>query len=159
MNTDSVKIFIHSRLFAGIIVGVSIVVIVIFVFEAGILVGYHEAQFSSQWGENYEQNFGGNTGISRVLGMPDGHGPNPHGTFGKILSVSPSAIVIINDQQAEQKILLGTTTIIRSQKNTMGTSSLAAGEYAVVLGEPNMQGEIVAGLIRVIPIPAGMKIP
>ena len=147
---DSLSHFVRSRLFAGILIGVGIMFILVCVFEAGVSLGYHEATFSSHWGANYEQNFG-NGGMQGSMGIPDGHDPEPHGTAGQIISISGSTIVVQNTDRQEQKIVISSSTVIRNQENTMTAASLATGDYVVIVGNPDNQGNIEASLIRIIP--------
>jgi hypothetical protein len=149
MNTDSLKTFVRSRLFVGIIAGIGTLFIVLCIFQVGILVGYREAMYSSGFGKNYARNFGGTT----MFGMPDGHEPTPHGDEGKILSIDGSTIVIDNDQQPEQKVLIDSGTIIRDGESTVSASTLTVGNYVVVVGSPDSQDEIDAKLIRILPAP------
>jgi Domain of unknown function (DUF5666) len=157
MSKDSLTHFFRSKLFAGIIAGVGITLIAVFIFEVGVTIGYHEATFSEGWGANYAKNFGG---PSNDMGLPDAHLPQPNGTFGKIISVSSTTpagttIVIDNTSKPEQKVLVTSDTTIRDHENTDTASSLTVGAYAVVVGTPDDQGEIEAKLIRLVPAPTG----
>ena len=49
MSKESFVTFFRSKLFAGIVAGVCIMLVAICVFEAGVVVGYHEASFSARW--------------------------------------------------------------------------------------------------------------
>ena len=149
---DSLNHFFRSRLFAGILLGVGAMFILVCAFEAGVAVGYHEATFSSHWGANYERNFGGND-MDGSIGLPDGHEPQPHGTTGQIISVAGSNIVVQNSQRQEQKIIISTNTTIRNEENTVSMSGLSVGMYVVVVGDPDNDGDIDASLIRIIPSP------
>jgi hypothetical protein len=158
MSKESLAQFFQSKLFAGIIVGVCIMLVVICIFEAGVVVGYHEASFSSHWGENYGANFS-DTNPSNQMGLPDMHEPTPDGILGKIISVdsastSSTTIVISSTQKPEEKILIDANTEIRSRESTLTISSLKIGTYVVVLGTPNDQGEVQANLIRIVPAPS-----
>jgi hypothetical protein len=160
MSKDQLTEFFRSRLFAGIIAGVGITLIAVFIFEVGVTVGYHEATFSEHWGSSYGNNFGG---PSNTMGLPDNHLPQPNGTFGKIISISTATssasdtvITIENSQKPEQSVLVTSDTSIRDHENTVTVSSLTVGSYAVVVGDPDNQGEIEAKLIRLVPAPAGM---
>ena len=156
MTKESLADFFESKLFAGIVAGVCIMLVIICIFESGVLVGYHEATYSSHWGENYGRNFG--SGPMSANGLPDARLPLPDGTMGKILSISNASasstqIVISNTQNAEEKVLIDTNTIIRDHENTISASTLVPGAYAVVLGSPDEHGEILAKLIRLVPAP------
>ena len=157
MSKEALGQFFKSKLFAGIIVGVCGMLVVICIFEAGVIIGYHEAEFSSHWGENYGRNFA-NSSSSNPMGFPDMRAPTPDGILGKIVSISPTSassttIILSNNLKPEEKILIDSGTIIRDHENTLSASELTMGAYIVVLGIPNDQGEIQANLIRVVPAP------
>jgi hypothetical protein len=158
LSKDSLSNFVRSRLFAGIIIGVGVIIVLLCIFEAGIAVGYHEAVFSSHWGANYERNFGDDS-MMGSMGLPDGHDPDPHGAIGQILSMSSSTLVIENDQKQEQKILIDKDTTVRNLENTISASALTVGNFVVVVGDPNDQGTIDAKLIRIIPAPPSSSVP
>ncbi len=151
MTKDSLTQFVHSRLFAGIVTGIGIMLAVVFIFEAGVFVGFHEAQFSSHWGANYGRNFGGPEGMPGMMAGFDHGLPDPHGAFGEVVSVSSSTLTIINIQKQEQKVILDDDTIIRNRETTLSPTQLTAGMHVVVLGEPSETGEVTAKLIRVMP--------
>jgi hypothetical protein len=155
-HSRSLSQFVKSKLFAGVVMGVAITLVVICIFEAGVALGYHEATFSSHWGENYSTNFGGTD-----YGL-DSHQPTAHGSIGKILSVSTSGatttLVVDGDSHPEQKVLVDSDTTIRSQENTMTVSSLTAGTYVVILGTPDDQGVIDAKLVRIVPSPTSVPL-
>ena len=154
MSKETIAEFFRSKLFAGIVLGVCTILIMLCIFEAGVMVGYHEASFSSRWGQNYERNFGG---MGMMPGLPDAHLPNPDGTFGKIISVSTQAstttLVVNSAQNPEEKIIIGSDALVRDHQNTLSSAALSVGSYVVVLGAPNDQGEIEAKLVRVVPAP------
>jgi hypothetical protein len=154
MSKESLAEFFQSKMFAGIVAGVCIMLVVICIFEVGVIVGYHEASFSSSWGENYGRNFGNSNGMPA---LPDMNLPAPGGILGKIVSVSTVAstttIVVSGIQLPEEKILIDANTIIRDHENTIQPSGLTVGSYVVVLGAPDTQGTIQAKLIRVVPAP------
>jgi hypothetical protein len=158
MHNGKLTEFFRSKLFAGIIAGIGITLIAVFIFEAGVSIGYHEATFSERWGAEYGNNFGGPT--NGDMGLPDMHLPQPNGTFGKIISVTPgtssTTIVIENSEKPEQEVLVTGDTTIRDHENTVQSSALVVGSYAVVVGDPDSQGEIEAKLIRLVPAPAGV---
>ena len=158
ITKDSLSQFVRSRLFAGIMLGVAVMLVLVCVFEAGVALGYHEAVFSSHWGANYERNFGG-TGMQVMMGVPDGHGPEAFGAIGQIISIASSTMVVQNNDQQEEKVIFNGNTVIRNQEITIPASSLSAGTYVVVVGTPDNQGTIDASLIRIIPAPPTPSTP
>jgi hypothetical protein len=149
MHRDKFETFVRSKHFTQGMYILGGVLIVVFIFEAGYGIGYHRAMFVSHWSENYSRNFGG-PGMQAIF---DERVPNPHGTFGKIISIGSSTLTIANDQQPEQTIEISDDTLIRDHETTLTISKLQNGNYIVVLGVPDEQGEIDAKLIRVIPPP------
>ncbi len=154
MTKASLTVFVRSRLFAGIVTGIGIMLIVIFIFEAGVFVGFHEAQFSSRWGENYQRNFGGPIMITRG-DMPefDHSLPEAHGAFGTVVSVSSTTLTILGSQKQEQKVVLTDDTVVRDHETSLKPSDLKSGMFVVAIGDPDDSGEVTAKLIRVMPAP------
>jgi len=151
MDHKDVTAFVNSPRFVPILIGIVCIILAVFIFEVGVVVGFHKAEFAEHWQENYDRNFG----PSMMYGMPGSGMPNPHGATGKIISITPPTFIIAGGNEPEKIVRVSDDTIIRNGNQTVGTSTLAAGEYVVILGVPNDEGEIEAGLIRVLPAPAG----
>lgn len=134
-----------------IIVGL---VILLFVFKAGMFVGFTKARFSFNWDKNYHLNFGGPGGF-----MPEFDERNfmaPHGTFGAIVKIDGSTIVIKGDDGLEKIILISDQTDIREFRDRLAAADLKVDAKIVVIGEPDEQGQINAKFIRILPPePAG----
>ncbi len=157
MKRETIVEFFRSKIFAGIIIGICIMLVAIFVFEVGVSVGYHEAIFSNRWNQNYSQNFSG----LNSFGFSDPHTPNPDGTLGKIVSITTDSsgsttLIMMSKQKLEEKILITSNTILRDNLKTISVSDLSAGAYAVVIGTPDTKGEIVASLLRLVPSPTAL---
>jgi hypothetical protein len=138
--------------FKKVIIAIGTLSIVLIIFNAGIFVGYHKAQFSQARGEMFKRGFND----PKFFLAPFMHGKNdqnPHGTVGKILSISDGKALIELPDEVEQTILIGTSTIIRYSKNATTTQSLVAGDFVAVIGTPHTDGDIQASFIRVLPPP------
>jgi hypothetical protein len=158
MKKETVVEFFRSKLFAGIVIGICIMLVVICIFEVGVIVGYHEADFSNRWSENYNKNFAQSNSFAGTMGIPDSHVPSPDGILGKIISASTDSsgtttLVVSSPQKPEEKIIVDGNTVIRDHENTVTASSLTTGTYAVVIGAPNSDGELHASLVRIVPSP------
>lgn len=141
-----------SKLAMGILAGIGAVVLALLVFRAGVYVGMRKADFSYRWGENYHRNFGGpREGF--MPGMFREGEPSAHGAFGKIISLSMPTFTVESSEGVEKLVRIGDGTAIVQFHEPVASSSLAVGDYVVVIGEPNTQGEIEAGLVRVMPAP------
>lgn len=150
--------FFQSKLFKGIILGIGIFAILLFVFWAGMFVASKKADFSFKWGENYHRNFAGPQEgfFSDFMGKDF---MDAHGIFGQIIKIDPStssgqAVLVIKDKDNTEKVvLIKDDTTIRRFRDNLKLSDLKVGDYIVVIGDPNDAGQIEAKLIRIIPPP------
>lgn len=147
------KVF-ESKIFVGILYGIGIVIILLFVLRAGISIGFHKASFGRAWGDNYERNFG------MMPGRPMFGGdnfPNAHGAAGKIIKIELPTIIVQDKDNTEKVVLLKNDTQIQKIKENITSSDLKIDDFAVIVGNPNSTGQIEAKLIRIMP--AGMPVP
>ena len=154
MDTDN---FFQSKLFKGIILGISGMIILVFVFGLGVFVGIKKADFSFRWADQYHKNFGGPQGgfFGDMMGQ-DFTASN--GVFGQIVKIVPPAgpgqpttLVIKGKDNVEKNILVDDKTIIVYQKENIKVSDIQINTSIVVIGEPDNSGQIEAELIRVMP--------
>ena len=147
---------------ASVIVGIFIIALVS--FAMGVAVGFHKAQFSFRFGENYERNFmgprpemmgpNGPIGPMGMMGEKikdfEGQGfRNGHGVAGTIISVSDNSIVIKDKDGKEDTIAVSDKTVINRGRDTIKIGDLKNDEDIAVIGKPGENGAIDAGLIRV----------
>ncbi len=130
-----------------------VLIAALLIFWLGITVGFHKADFSYRWGENYHRNFGGPRGGF----IPDRFMPelgkdfiNSNGTYGKIAKIELPTITVLSDE-AEKVVLIKDNTVIRRLKEEIKAQDLKLDEYIVVVGEPNDKAQIEAKLIRIMP--------
>jgi len=147
MNHQDIASFMKSNTLVKVLAGLGVLIIAVFIFEAGMVVGFHKAAFTYHWQENYEHNFG----PSGMGLMPGAGAPNPHGTEGKIVSVSLPTFVVAGPNENERTIFVDDDTIIRDGAATVNTSDLAVGKFVIVLGAPDDTGVVKASFIRVMP--------
>jgi|SRR6185312_4778561 len=123
--------------------------VLLFVFQAGVVVGIHRADFSGHLGDNYSRMFDGGrpTGFAAMM-MPSQ--PLGYGTSGKVLSVASGTITVSTTDNLEKIVKVNADTVIRESRNTATTTDIKAGDSIVVVGAPNAQGEIDAKLIRIV---------
>jgi len=156
MEQEKQEIKIKRDTLKKIIIGIAIFVVAVLLFGAGIFVGEMKARFSYRWAESYHQNFGGPQGgfFGNWRMIPPDRGLiQGHGTFGKIIKIEGSTLVIKGDNDAEKIILIKDNTIIERLRETIKPADLKVDDYIVVIGEPNDAGQIEARLIRVMPLP------
>lgn len=136
-----------------IIVGLAGFAVILLIFGAGMVVGGMKARFSYRWAESYHENFagpqGGFIGDWRRFPVPPGDFVESHGTFGEILKINDSDLVVKGRGDVEKVILLTKDTIIQKGRNTIKKEELKVGDSIVIIGSPNNEGQIEAKLIRV----------
>lgn len=122
--------------------------VTLFVFGAGMFVGFHKANFSYRWAERYHQNFGGPRGGF----FEDFRGKDfidAHGTAGSVLSVDGNVVTIKGRGDTEKVIVINGDTAIRLRGGAGTSTDIAVGDDVVTIGAPDEQGEIAAKLIRI----------
>lgn len=143
--------FFKSKKFYIITWSLAGIMILLLVFKAGVIVGYKKASFSYGWGESYHRNFGGpRSGFSRNFFDKEDF-IESHGTFGQIMKIDGSTLVVKGRDNAEKIVLVKDDTSLRSKRDTAVLSDLKINDYIVIIGQPNNQGQIEAKLIRIMP--------
>lgn len=139
---------IQSKLFRRILWGFALLVFVGVIFEGGVVVGYHKAGFSHEWGDNYYQLFGEHLfGDDNDAGFG---GPTiSHGVTGRVIFVAPDSFVVSGQDGVEKMIILTDDTTIRYGREDVAQSSLMVGDQVVVIGQPTNKGQIEAQLVRI----------
>ncbi len=97
--------FFVGKLFKGVVLGLVALAVLLFVFKAGMIVGFYKAGFSSRWKENYDRNFGGPRTMGMMRGLNDRDVMRAHGVFGQVLKIDETALVI-KDRDGAEKIVL-----------------------------------------------------
>lgn len=144
----------ESKILVGILYGIGIVIILLFVLSIGISIGFRKASFGRAWGDNYERNFGMMPGRP-ILGKDNF--PNAHGANGKIIKIELPTIIVQDKDNTEKVILIKDDTKIQKMMSEVKTSDLLVNDFVVIIGSPNTEGQIEAKLIRIMP--AGMPVP
>lgn len=143
MNKDILK---------KIIIGLAGFVLVVLIFGAGTFVGGMKARFSYRWAENYHRNFGGPR--NGFMGDWRNFPPAPenfiesHGTFGEIIKINGSDLVIKGQNDMEKVVIITKDTVIKRGKETIKKEDLKVNDYIVVIGSSDDKGQIEAKLIR-----------
>jgi hypothetical protein len=156
MDTD--KIF-KSKLFKGLVLGILVLIAILLILKIGMFIGARKAGFSRDWSDNYRRNFGGPE-QEFMTGFADRGFMEASGVFGQIIKINFSTgedktatIIIKGRDDVERIILADNKTIIRSLRETIGTTNLKVNDYVIVIGEPNSDGQIEAKFIRIMPAP------
>jgi hypothetical protein len=144
--------FFQSKVLTLIVCIIAALIIILIVFKVGMFVGERKAEFTFRWGDNYHRNFGGPRG-GFMQGFNDRDFIDANGTFGQIIKIDNSNIVVKGRDDIEKVIIINDKTVIKSLNETIKSSDLKVDDYIVTIGEPNEQGQITAKLIRVMPTP------
>lgn len=147
----------QSNSFRKILIGVGIAVLVLLVFQAGVMVGFRKASFSFRGGDNFYRAFGEDR-RGPFPGMMHGEFPGANGSVGKVLSIALPTLVVEDGNAVEKTILLNEKTIIRKGRATLKPSDIRANDLLVVLGKPNDNAQIEATLVRLLPPPPGFDL-
>ncbi|TAK96213.1 hypothetical protein EPO05_02280 [Patescibacteria group bacterium] len=160
----SIQECVKSKSFKIAAITLSVAVLVLGGFAAGVAVGIHKARFSYKWGENYERNFMGPQMMGGRRGMMGGFasGPrelqrglegrgfrNAHGLAGSILSIANNNLVIKDQDNKENTVAVTDQTIIKGRGDDLKITDLKTGDQIVVMGNPGDDGVLNATLIRV----------
>ena len=147
--------FFESPIARRVLLAVITLCIAILIFAAGIAVGVRKTEFRHQFSDNYERNFGAfeRHGKGMLPPLPGENFPNAHGAVGKIISVSLPTFIVDSPDGTEKVIHVSDTTHIRTIDGDGTSANIIPENVAVVVGEPNTNGQIDATFIRVLPKP------
>ena len=136
-----------------IIIGLAGFVVIVLIFGAGMFVGGMKARFSYRWAESYHKNFagprGGFLGDWRKFVPFPGEFIEGHGTFGEIIKINDSDLIVKGQGDVEKVIIITKDTTIEKGREKIKKEELKVGDRVVIIGSPNEQGQIEAKLIRV----------
>jgi len=150
---DLNKIF-QSKFFTGCICGLAIFIILSLTFASGMAVGFRKADFSYRFGDNYHKNFAGpGPGQGMMRQANGGDYIDGHGIIGQVIKINQSSIVIKDGDNIEKIILVDKNTQVNRMRDSIKITDLKVDDTLVVIGEPDQTGNIMAKLIRVMPVP------
>lgn len=144
------KKFFSSHAVPKAIAVLAIFLVILIIFQAGFIVGFHKATFSFNWDKNYLSNLNDPRSVMASF-MQDNDDVNPHGAVGEIISINMPSILVRRSGGAEEIINIGTTTVIRNLRQIASSSALTLHKQVIVIGEANTSGQIDATLIRILP--------
>lgn len=149
---EEIKRIARSHIFKVIICSIAGLLILLFVFQAGMFVGFQKAMFSNKIGENYFHEINGDQGM---MGIPNGDFESAHGAVGKIVQLKLPLIVIEDQSSIEKTVQVGSTTQIRDVNGNEKTDDLKTDDFVVVFGSPSSSTNpvLLAKLIRILPPP------
>ncbi len=138
-----------SGMVRKIILAVIAVIVILLVFQAGILVGYRKAGFSYRNGDNYYRLLaGGRHGPLDMLFMDFS---DAHGAVGKIIKINLPTLTVEDRSGVEKTVTIESETIIKRGLATIKPTALKTGDSVLIIGEPTNSASIEARLIRTLP--------
>lgn len=148
-----IKPYLKKYAFPLAIVAMIWLVVLLLAFKLGVSLGKRQAEFTCQWSENYHRNFGGPPpgGFLQLLDRDDQ--VQAHGVFGTVIQAATGSLIVKQNDGVEKVVLVGDDTVIQLLRQRVPLSEVHVNEWAVVLGEPNDQGQIQATFIRLLPPP------
>jgi hypothetical protein len=130
-------------------------IVIVLIFGVGVKVGELKARYSYRWAENYHKNFAGPRGgfLDDLRRFPAGDFIGSHGIFGEIIEIKNNSFVVKDRGNIEKLVIINDkTTITKGRKNISASNEkdgLKVGDYVVIIGSPNEEGQIEAKFIRV----------
>jgi len=129
------------------------VLILLFVFQIGMFVGFKKASFSFRTGENYFREMTGRRN-DPMMGLRRGDFNNAHGAVGQIVSINLPNISVENQDENVQTIAISTSTAIRGLTGPINSADLKINDLVVIFGAPDNNSAVIdARLIRLMPVP------
>lgn len=161
-NLENFKVIASSKTMRRVLWGFGGLIVLLFVFQAGMFVGYHKATFSYRYGDSYHRAFGGGE-RGFFNGMHKGGYQEPfsggHGLMGRIVSINLPAIVVADRDGVEKVVLIEKNTEIKKFRDSISSRELAVDNMVVIIGKPGEEGQVEAKLIRLMPSPPPAPMP
>lgn len=145
---------LHNSVFSKLILALAILLVILLVFQAGVVVGYRRGAFSYYWNARYYGDVSDPASVFASF-LKGGHDNNPHGAVGEVVSSELPLVMIKGSDFSEQMVMVSPTTTIRRMRGIVAPDELRSGDHVIVIGEPGTDGRIFASFIRVLPFPAG----
>jgi len=148
MNTENI---FESKSFKIAVLITGCLIILVFVFCLGVMVGTERAEFSFGWAQSYHQNFGGpQEGF--LGGMMGKNFTDANGVYGQIVKIDGNILTVQGKDNIEKNVLVNDDTTIVCQRQNIKLADLKINDNVVIIGDPIDGGQIQAGLIRIMPM-------
>ena len=147
-----IKDIIKSNTFKKAIYIIGGLFILLFVFQAGMFVGFQKASFSNGIGEMYFRQMRG--GGNNMMGIQRDNFANAHGAIGNIVSINGLNIVVEDRDGVDKTVKISSSTAVKGLNGENTINDLKTGDFIVVFGSPSDKDLVVdARLVRVLPPP------
>lgn len=148
----SIKEYLKSSNFKGILVGLCLAIVILIIFETGVAFGYHRANFRNHFGDNFNKNFV----EPQFREFPNNMMKPSSFSFnciGPILAINGEKIIVSDQDKLEKTVIINKETRIREFQSEIKPADLRVGDQIIIIGQPNSKAEIEARLIRRLPSP------
>jgi len=142
--------FSSARVLMGLLIGIIALIILLAVFNLGVLVGSRRTDSFYRWDENYARNFTMPPPFSSSSLPGTGRFLTADGVAGTVLKVNGASLVIEDTAGIERTVIVSTTTAIRQGDSTVSVSDVEDNDQLVVIGSPDQSGQIDATFIRIL---------
>lgn len=146
--------FLQSKKFKYITAAVGTAIVLLLIFQAGVMFGFHRANFGYRWSESYGDNFFPRPMMGRG-GMMSGFNNREymmsHGAFGEVLKIEGSLITVKGRYEAEKNVLINKDTVFESDGSEIRVINVEIGDDIFVIGAPNEDGQVIAKVVRILP--------
>ncbi len=149
-TTHEAPIYKTPNFLKGLLIGVVTIIVLLGVFQLGMIVGSRKANFAYQRFGLYTS--GGPEGMPRIgmMGLPLPGSFDPHGATGVVISNDGQKRMIIKGPDGSEKIVIfSTTTDVQEGAQAIPPSQIPDDKHVVIFGNPDEQGQIEAKFIRV----------
>jgi hypothetical protein len=148
----NIKDIFQSETYSKLIKVLAVLFVVLIIFATGMYAGYSKAEFVYNWRNNYTRSI--NDPLSPFAPFEhDMDDTNPHGAIGTIVSTNFPSFIVKGPHQAEEIVVVGSSTMVRNMRAPTSTDILRPGEQVIVIGQPDQSGRIQATFVRVMPKP------
>ena len=96
---------------------IGVLLVLLFVFRAGMFVGFRKAAFSNKIGESYFRQMSGHRD-DPIMGINRGDFVNAHGAIGQIIEIHGSTFTIEDRDSVDETVTVSTSTVIKDLSET-----------------------------------------
>jgi len=154
--SEKIKKIVKSENFKISVYVLAGILVLLFVFQAGMFVGFKKASFSFGMGENYFREMNGRQN-DPMMGLQRGDFGNAHGAIGQIVGLNLPNIVVEDRDGANKTVNISSSTSLKGVKGNIKAEDLKLNDHIVVFGSSNNDSVVDARLIRMMPPPPAQE--
>lgn len=152
MTFTKIREKFNSNKVRALLIIVGGLIVALFIFQAGMIVGFHKARFDMRSGNEYYRAFDKKQKMSPWNISPKEFSGG-HGVVGKVIKTEYPRIVVADRENVEKVVVIASSTEVRKFRDKIDPHMIQPDDFTVILGNPNEQGEVSAKFIRILPPP------